>query len=340
MAEEDKWFKRTEYSWLQRFFIKCVTSGRLPTHVAFIMDGNRRYAKANSISRAESYAMGFEKIGEILDYCETFHIKIVSAYAFSIENFKRSEEEQKELFTLMWDKTRHLLTRLDKLQEKGIRVKVSGDTTLFPSHITQTLAELEVKTAGNSEFCLNLCLGYTSRDEMTHAVQCMTEGVVAGRLRVTDITEDLFEKCLYTEELPPVDMLVRTSGVVRLSDYMMWQANFAALQFVKVCWPDFGFWHFVGALLDYQRQDGVLRVYRETYQPFLERMTHAEQAAVGHTEHCTLASHEGCVCNEEVTQASLVGSERRKGDFVEHLRTQRRDKLETLAVREVLVEGG
>ena len=335
--DEDRWFKRVQYSWLQNFMIKCVSCGKLPAHVAFIMDGNRRYAKANDITRAESYVMGFEKIGEILDYCEVFSIKIVSVYAFSIENFKRSADEREELFSLMSDKMNYLLGKLDKLEEKGIRIKIMGDISLFPAHITKTLAQLELETASNAVFCLNLCLAYTSREEMTHSVRCVTKGVVQGKLRVTDINESLVERCLYSEDQPPVDMLVRTSGVVRLSDYMMWQANFAALQFVQVFWPDFGFWHFVGSLLDYQRQEPVLSQHRGNYKPFLERMTRAELAAVAHTEHCSLESHDQCTCNEEITAAYVDSHVRRTDDFIAGVKEERRNALEKFAEISVAV---
>ena len=327
----DQWFERVQYSWFQRFIINCVCSGKLPKHVAFIMDGNRRFAKVNDITRSESYSMGFEKIGEILDYCETFNIRHVSVYAFSIENFKRSDEEKSELFSLMSEKMNYLLSKIEKIHEKGIRINVLGDITLFPDHITKTLARLELETLNNSEFCLNLCLAYTSRDEITHSVKCMAQGVARGKLRVTDINETLLDKCLYSEDLPPVDMLLRTSGEVRLSDYMMWQANFAALQFVKVLWPDFGFWHLIGSLLDYQRQEPMLSQYRETYAPFLEKMTRAELAAVAHSEHCTLKSHDNCQLNEAITDAYIQAHQTRTEGFLNDLRGERRELLEHCA---------
>lgn len=329
--QEDEWFKRVEYSYLQKFAINCVRAGKLPKHVAFIMDGNRRFAKVKEITRSESYVLGFEKIGEILDYCETFDIRCVSVYAFSIENFKRSEEEKSELFSLMSEKMGYLLKKSDKLQEKGIRVNVLGDITLFPDHITKTLAQLQLQTLNNTEFSLNLCLAYTSRDEITHSVQCMAQGVARGDLRVTDINETLLDSCLYSKDLPPVDMLLRTSGEVRLSDFMIWQANFAALQFVKVLWPDFGFWHLIGSLLDFQRHEPLLSLNRETYKPFLEGMTRAELAAVAHTEHCTLNSHEECQFNEAITEAYIQAHKIRTEAFITNLEAQRRQLLENCA---------
>ena len=331
----DQWFERVQYSWLQRFVTNCVRSGKLPKHVAFIMDGNRRFAKVKDIPRSQSYAMGFEKIGEILDYCETFSIRYVSVYAFSIENFKRSEEEKQELFSLMSEKVNHLLGKMDKICEKGIKINVLGDITLFPDHLTKPLAQLQLETRHNREFCLNLCLAYTSRDEITHSVGCMAQGVARGKLRVTDINETLLDKCLYSEDLPPVDMLLRTSGEVRLSDYMTWQANFAALQFVKVLWPDFGFWHLIGSLLDYQRQEPMLTQYKETYKPFLEKMTRAELAAVAHSEHCTLKSHENCQFNEVITDAYIQSHETRTEGFLKDLKVERMKLLEHCSQLEV-----
>ena len=327
----DEWFERVQYSWFQKFIINCVCSGSLPKHVAFIMDGNRRFAQVKDITRSESYAMGFDKIGEILDYCETFSIRYVSVYAFSNENFKRSEEEKAELFSLMSDKMNYLLSKIDKLHEKGIRINVLGDITLFPAHITKTMAQLELETLNNTEFCLSLCVAYTSRDEITTSVSCMAQGVVQGKLRVTDINETLLNSCLYSEDLPPVDMLLRTSGEVRLSDYMMWQANFAALQFVKVLWPDFGFWHLIGSLLDYQRQEPLLTQHRDTYKPFLEKMTKSELAAVAHSDHCRLNSHKECHFNEAVTEAYVESHQRRTERFVSELKGERRVLLEQCA---------
>ena len=142
---KDDWFERVAFTWYQRFIIRCLCAGKLPKHIAFIMDGNRRFAKVKDISRSESYTMGFDKIGEILDYCETFGVRNVSVYAFSIENFKRCEDEKNELFTLMSEKMGYLLTKLDRLEEKGIRINVLGDISLFPDHISETLAKLQLR---------------------------------------------------------------------------------------------------------------------------------------------------------------------------------------------------
>lgn len=315
MSEGQGWFKRVEHSYLQRFMINVVSSGTLPEHVAFIMDGNRRFATEKGITRVDSYKQGFDKIGEILDYCENFSIHTVSVYAFSIENFKRSEEERDELFDLMNEKLGYLMKEIASLHEKDVRVHIMGDISLFPEGLRRTLAELELATSDNSSFTLNLCLAYTARDEITTSVREIARGVESGSLKITDIDERLLERCLYSEDQPPVDMLVRTSGEVRLSDFLLWQTSFSALQFVPALWPDFSFWHFIGSILDYQRQAPTLKNYQTHYKQYLDTLT-ASQVQIQNAEL-------GAVYTEQCDERREV--------FVQALQDKRRGYLEQCA---------
>lgn len=220
------WVSESKLSWLQQLAINVLKCGPIPYHVAFIMDGNRRYAvKTNLICKNEGHVKGFDKLSEALQWCQDIGIKEVTVYAFSIENFKRSDEEVRTLLQLVREKMLLLLEEKDKLNERGICIRVIGNLSLLPVDIQKLMAKAMLMTQGNSTAILNVAFAYTSRDEITESVKMIVKGVEDNDLLPQDVNEQLIRKCMYTRNSPDPDLLLRTSGEVRLSDFLLWQVS-------------------------------------------------------------------------------------------------------------------
>lgn len=215
--------EENKLSWLQRFAIGVIKCGPVPNHVAFIMDGNRRFATKNSMRKSEGHAKGFEKLSETLQWCLEVGIREVTVYAFSIENFKRTQEEVDTLMGLAREKFEQLLNERDRLHEKGICIRVVGNLKLLPLDMQKTVAEAVLMTKDNNNAILNVALAYTSRDEIADSVRTIVKAVDDNELEVNDIDEELITNCMYTKDCTDPDLLVRTSGEVRLSDFLLWQ---------------------------------------------------------------------------------------------------------------------
>jgi len=248
--------ERYPYSWWQTLLIKVLRCGKLPGHVAFIMDGNRRFAKQKHLQTVEGHVQGFEKLAQTLQWCHDLGINQVTVYAFSIENYKRPQEEVDTLMNLARDKFRRLINESDRLSEAGVRVKVLGNVTLLPKDLQELVHQAERITAPNSKATLNIAISYTSREEMTQAVRKLSEAAKQGVIDESDISNDLIERCLYTSgsgsghQMP--DLLVRTSGEVRLSDFLLWQSAYSVTHFTNVLWPDFSLHHLLAAIFHFQ----------------------------------------------------------------------------------------
>lgn len=219
------WIRESNLNFIERLAVNVVKVGNVPRHVAFIMDGNRRYATKSHIDKKEGHAKGFEKLSETLQWCLDIGIQEVTVYAFSIENFKRSPEEVESLMSLAREKFQKLLEERDKLHEKGICIRIIGNLSLLPKDILKTMAEAMLLTKDNKTATLNVAFAYTSRDEVTNTVKTISQGVVADKIDISDIDEKLFNNSLYTNDSPDPDLLVRTSGELRFSDFLMWQVS-------------------------------------------------------------------------------------------------------------------
>lgn len=246
------WFIDDKRTWCQRLFGEVLKVGPLPKHVGIIMDGNRRYAKSKNIKKIEGHISGFEKLVEALSWCFNMNIKEVTVYAFSIENFKRSQDEVDALFDLARESFQRLLNEKDKIMELGVCIRIIGEITLLPADLQQIVAKVINLSKVNRNLFMNVCIAYTSREEMTTAVRDICEGVKNKKLDLLDVDETLIENCLYTNNSLDVDLLVRTSGEVRLSDFLLWQSNFSAISFVKKTWPEFSVWNFYMGILNFQ----------------------------------------------------------------------------------------
>lgn len=246
------WFKKVKLNWTQRLCADVLKVGHMPKHVAIIMDGNRRYARMHGMDTIHGHIKGFEKIGEILQWCAEMGIKEVTVYAFSIENFKRTREEVTKLMYLAKEKFKLLLEEKDKLMESGMRIRVLGDVSRFPENLQRLIAETVLATRNNTKAIFNICLAYTGRDDMFQAVKEICEGVELDLIRPSDISEQLFASCLYSTDSPEPEILLRTSGEIRLSDFLLWQSSYSVLAFVEVLWPNMSIWNFFTAILYYQ----------------------------------------------------------------------------------------
>ncbi|PBC26813.1 dehydrodolichyl diphosphate synthase complex subunit DHDDS isoform X1 [Apis cerana] len=247
------WIRNNTSNWFLRLAIKILKAGYIPKHVAFIMDGNRRYASKNGIEKIEGHTKGFDKFAETLQWCMDFGIQEVTFYAFSIENFKRKREEVNGLLNLAEQKFQRLLDEKDKIKKHGLCVRIIGNFSLLPKNLQELIAETMIITKEHKKGFLNIAFAYTSRDEITHAIKDVIEGVQCGDILSEDIDEELVSNCLYTNNSKNPDLLIRTSGEVRFSDFLMWQISNTCTYFSNVLWPEFNLWEFLNAIFYYQR---------------------------------------------------------------------------------------
>lgn len=251
--------QRTEYSWWQCLALKVLQCGPLPRHVAFIMDGNRRFAKRKGLEKLDGHAQGFDKLAETLQWCHDLGIKEVTVYAFSIENFKRPSSEVQGLLDLAKAKFQRLLEEEQRLKEHGVRVNVIGNLDLLPPDMAELVKRSTEVTKLNERCTLNVAFSYTARDEVAASIRTLASAVSDGLLESDDISEGLIERCLYTRLSPTPDLLVRTSGEVRLSDFLLWQSSYSVTYFADVLWPEFSLLNLMAAIFYYQRHQRYIR---------------------------------------------------------------------------------
>lgn len=223
------WIRDSNLTWCQRVAVNVVRSGPIPRHVAFIMDGNRRFAnKVNLNSVTDGHVRGFDKLAEALQWCLDLGIDEVTVYAFSIENFKRQQNEVDTLMEMAREKFERLMEEKDRLNERGICIRMVGNWSLLPLDLQKCMANAMLLTKDNSRAILNVAFSYTSRDEMTDSVAAIVDGVQRNELRPGDISDNLIRRCMYTGQSSDPDLLVRTSGESRLSDFLLWQVSVRA----------------------------------------------------------------------------------------------------------------
>ncbi|CAG8507045.1 905_t:CDS:2 [Ambispora leptoticha] len=238
----------------RRLLIKVLRQGPIPQHVGFVMDGNRRFAKKIQVQTGEGHYMGFQKLEEVLEICLELGIKVVTVYAFSIENFKRPKEEVDTLMNLARKKLRELYENNDVVSKYGVSIRILGNKTLLPEDLLIEMEKAEDATKRNNRTILNLCCPYTSRDEIATAVRKVVIQVEKGETNISEIDEKLLDSKLYTNGCPPLEILIRTSGETRLSDFLLWQCHEKCnIHFVNCYWPEFSLWEMLPIILDYQR---------------------------------------------------------------------------------------
>ncbi|KAG9293280.1 hypothetical protein G9A89_010651 [Geosiphon pyriformis] len=227
--------------------------GPIPKHIGFVMDGNRRFAKKLQVETGEGHYMGFIKLKEILGICMQLGIQAVTVYAFSIENFKRSKAEVKTLMELARARLKDLYENQELIDKYGVSIRILGNTSLLPEDLRSEMEKAVELTKHNTRAIFNLCSPYASSEEMTTAIRKILQRVESGKSAIEDINEKLLADNLYTAGCPPLEVVIRTSGESRLSDFMLWQCHEnCRINFVDCHWPEFTLWKMLPIILDYQ----------------------------------------------------------------------------------------
>ena len=208
----------------------------LPRHVAIILDGNGRWAKRHKLQVALGHRKGVETLRAIIRESSDIGIESLSLYAFSTENWRRSPEEVAALMGLLLE---YFTSEIDELDEKNVRIRILGDKDGMPDKQRAALINAEERTKTNTGLNLNIAINYGGRAELVRAARALAEKAAKGEIRPEEITEDTFSKELYTAGLPDVDLLIRTSGEMRLSNFLLYQCAYAEFLFPTVLWPDF-----------------------------------------------------------------------------------------------------
>ena len=225
---------------------------RVPRHVAIIMDGNGRWAQQRGLPRVAGHRAGAEAVRRALQAAADHGVEVLTIYAFSSENWRRSEEEISDLTALM----RFYLEReLKTLEKEGVQLKLIGDYSAFGSELVERLERAVERTAGNSRLTLVIALNYGSRAEIAAAARNVAVRAKRGEIDPQSVDEQAIESELQTRDLPPLDLLIRTSGEVRLSNFLLWQAAYAELLFLDILWPDFDEQAFTEALQAYAARE-------------------------------------------------------------------------------------
>tara|TARA_X000000950_G_scaffold226330_1_gene273171 strand:- start:7446 stop:8195 length:750 start_codon:yes stop_codon:yes gene_type:complete len=225
---------------------------RIPQHVAIIMDGNGRWAKQKGELRIFGHTNGVDSVREALTAAVEVGVQYLTLYAFSTENWNRPKEEIAALMDLL---VQSIYNEIDELNSKGVKLETIGDVEILPKTCQNALIDAKKKTKYNKKITLILALSYSSRREIAHAIKKMTQEVVVGKLSSDSINEDLISSYLSTANYPDPELLIRTSGENRVSNFLMWQLAYTELYFTKILWPDFKKKNFFRAIYDYQKRE-------------------------------------------------------------------------------------
>ncbi|WLR52370.1 isoprenyl transferase [Bacillus tianshenii] len=251
MLEKFMLNKKTDKSAEGSFSKEDIDLEHVPKHIAIIMDGNGRWAKKRGLPRVAGHNEGMNVIRRMVRLATTLGIEALSLYAFSTENWKRPPKEVEFLMKLP---QKFLTSFLPELIELNVQVRTIGDRTGLPEYTLTAVDNAIEQTKDNDGLILNFALNYGSRTEILSASKQLARQVKEGVITEEEINEELFEQYLMTRELPDPDLLIRTSGEIRLSNFMLWQLAYAEFWFTKVLWPDFKEEHFVEAICAYQQR--------------------------------------------------------------------------------------
>lgn len=229
-----------------------IDSTKVPKHVAVIMDGNGRWAKQKGEMRIYGHMNGVESVREVLTAASEIGVKYLTLYAFSTENWNRPKEEVEALMNLL---VSTIAGEIDELNENDVRLETIGDTQNLPDSCRNALLEAIDKTKNNKRITLVLALSYSSRWEITRAVKQIADDVKNGELNPSQITEATIENYLTTKNIPEPELLIRTSGECRISNFLLWQCAYTEFYFTPVLWPDFKKETFFEAVLNYQQRE-------------------------------------------------------------------------------------
>lgn len=232
--------------------LEKIDKNNLPKHVAIIMDGNGRWAKSRGEERTFGHKNAISAVRNAISACDKAGVEYLTLYTFSTENWNRPNDEVETLMSLL---SETLLKEAAELFSKGVRLHVIGEVEKLPTLVREQLLNVVELTKENSKSNLVLALSYGSQREILNAVKEIAQEVKEGKISTEDIDETLFENHLYTKDLPPVDLLIRTSGEVRISNFLLWQIAYAELQFLDIFWPDFQEEHLYQCIINYQNKE-------------------------------------------------------------------------------------
>lgn len=230
---------------------KSLRTGPVPEHIGFIMDGNRTYARIKHMELKEGHSAGFESMARILEVCYDCGVKCATVFAFSIENYKRSNYEIQWLMELAKAKFKQVVGNGELCEQYGVQIRILGDMDLVPDDVKEVLLKAQEITKHNQRAILNVCWSYTSRDDITHSIKEIVWKTSKNKLDVKEIDEDCISNNLYTKDSPPLDLLIRTSGVYRLSDFLLWESSNenCDIEILDVLWPQFNALRMVWVLI-------------------------------------------------------------------------------------------
>ena len=230
---------------------EVISRGPIPKHLAIIMDGNGRWAKKRGLPRVAGHRAGMDAINRCLEGLKGIDVKFLTLYAFSTENWRRPKAEVDYLMNLPGQ---FIAKELDTMLANNIRLKVIGDMDGLPDHTRASVTRGIEATADNSGLTLSFALNYGAREEILKAVRQLGQMCQRGLLNPADITGDEFEKCLFTADMPSPDLIIRTSGEIRISNFLLWQMAYSELYFTDTLWPDFTELQLYGAIADFQQR--------------------------------------------------------------------------------------
>ncbi|MCX8012343.1 MAG: isoprenyl transferase [Desulfobacterota bacterium] len=231
--------------------LEQLDKGKLPRHIAIIMDGNGRWAKKRNLERIVGHKKGIESAREIVKFCHEIGIRVLTLYVFSIENWKRPKKEVEALMNLL---RRYIQKESKELLKNNIRLQAIGNIEDMPPSVTQVLNQAIEKTKNCTGMIVNLALSYGGRDEIIRAIQHIVKDIKEGNL-TEEITEEVFSRYLSTRDLPDPDLLIRTSGEMRLSNFLLWQMAYTEIYVTEILWPDFKREDMIRALINYQSRE-------------------------------------------------------------------------------------
>jgi len=229
-----------------------IDSARIPRHVAIIMDGNGRWAQRRHQPRLYGHKVGVESVQEVVEIAREIGVEILTLYAFSSENWKRPAAEVSGLMSILKS---YVQSELSKMLQNNIRFTCIGDLEQLPVEVREVLEQAKVRTAHNTELVLNLALSYGSRAELIRVVRKIAAAYAAGTLNESEIDENLINGYLDTAGMVDPDLLIRTGGEARLSNFLLWQASYSEIYFTDVMWPDFRADAFLQAIADFQQRE-------------------------------------------------------------------------------------
>lgn len=232
--------------------VREIDKAHLPKHIGIIMDGNGRWAKNRGLPRKAGHRVGAQTFEKIVDYCGNLGIHYLTFYAFSTENWKRPADEVEALMVLLED---YLDNGLKKLAGKKTRIHFIGNRAAFTPAFQAKMKHVEEETAGGQELLVNVALNYGGREELVHACRTLADRAAKGEIKPEDISEEMISDAIYTAGQPDPDLIVRPSGELRVSNFLLWQSAYAEFWYSDILWPDFSEKDMETAILDYQKRN-------------------------------------------------------------------------------------